>query len=183
VSFRFNAVGLATHKPFGDPMTKLSEKNNRAGATSVKFFWCNTDRGAGTGSGNELEEQMHKLRFAATWVPFLYQSHMERVRRGDLIFMYANREGIVAVGEAQESEVKILDRNDSRRLGEYDDGKHPEEWRIPVKWLVWEESDPCRIRNPLRPAFVEMKKDNWRLKRIRKHFLREPVVAKKLLVK
>jgi hypothetical protein len=175
-------VGLATRKPFGDAMTKLGEKTNSAGETLVKFFWCNTDRGAGTGGGNELEKEMLKGGFAATWVAFHYKAHMERVRRGDLIFMYANGEGIVAVGEANGG-VKILGRNDSRRLREYEDGKHPEEWRIHVKWLVWEESNPCRIQKPLRPAFVEMKRDNRRLEEIRKRFRGEPAVAKKLLLK
>jgi hypothetical protein len=169
-------------------MTKVAEKSTGDGAASLsrgtrrtlpsafecaeRFFWCNTDRGAEPG-GNELEKRMRKRGFAATWVAFDYQAHMRRARCGDLILMYANEEGVVAVGRVKESRMEILGPDHRGRLREFKHGEHDEEWRIPVKWLVWDERDPCRIQKPLRKSFLEMKRTDKRLRKIRKHFLRE----------
>jgi hypothetical protein len=191
--FGFSTGGLATLKLFRDAMTKLGKKTKDANAPSVlsstlrrlqlafaradaRFFWCNTDRGAGPG-GNELEKRMHKRGFAATWVAFDYEAHMRRVRRGDLILMYANEVGVIAVGRVKESKVEILGPDHPDRLREHEYDEHDEEWRIRVKWLVWDESAPCQISKPLRKSFLEMQGDGGRLRNIRRHFLREEVPA------
>jgi hypothetical protein len=115
---------------------------------------------------------MLNCKFAATWIPFAYESHMRRVQRGDLIFMYANGQGVIQVGRAEESRLEILGPHNGDRLRSFEHGGHEEEWRIPVEWLVRDETPPCPIQEPLRGAFLQMK-SNKRLRKIKRHFLRE----------
>jgi hypothetical protein len=159
-----------------DPDQRAKKRLRRAFDGAERFYWCNTDRGAEPGE-NALEKQMRGMRFAAAWVPFVYQTHMRRVRKGDLIFMYANDVGVVAVGIVRESLVQIVGRDNPSRLRAFKDGEHDEEWRIPVRWLVWDESKPCRFRKPLRGTFLELKKDGGRFKKIKRHLIRQRAAA------
>jgi hypothetical protein len=93
--------------PFGESPEDLRELLDNAD----RFFCCNTDRrqGARTPTGGyELEEKMHKRGYAAAWESFKFPSHMDKVKRGDAIFMFAKGVGIVGIGYAK-AEREILD--------------------------------------------------------------------------
>ncbi len=142
-----------------------------------RVFWCNTNRSEGAG-GNTLEQRMHARCFAAAWTDldhrdrtFNYSDHMRRVRRGDLIFMYANGLGVISVGRATESRLELLFLDHPDRLRSYaTEGRNDEEWRLPVAWLEWDEANPCAIK-PLRGSFLEI--SDTELVRALQHHFRE----------
>lgn len=144
--------------------------------TGPRVFWCNTNRGAGSG-GNSLEQQMHARRFAAAWTSldhpdetFNYPDHMRRVRRGDTIFIYANSRGVIGVGRATESRLELLFPDHPDRLRAFGtEGENEEEWRIPVEWLVWDEANPCVVEW-LRSSFQEITDHAERVRAVRQHF-------------
>jgi hypothetical protein len=68
------------------------------------------------------------------WNRFNYPSHMDRVKKHDVVFMYANGVGFVAVGQAA-GPVKKLEQGQSGRIRK----NWPcEEWRIKMNdWFSW----------------------------------------------
>lgn len=129
--------------------------------SSLCYFLCNTDRAHSKKlpSGEfELEELMRERRYATAWEEFRYPRHMKEVMRGDIIFMYANGAGIIAVGRAR-------DRCESLRSGSPGrvfDGTDTTEWRIPVEWLVWvadKEAPPWKPH--ANPTFLNVSSDNY----------------------
>jgi hypothetical protein len=141
-----------------------------------RVFWCNTNSGAGA-EGNSLEQQMHGQRFAAAWTAvdhpdgtFNYPDHMRRVRRGDMIFMYANGLGVIGVGRATEGRLELLFPDHPGRLRDFaTEGENKEEWRIPVEWLVWDEASALAVE-PLRSSFQEITDHAERILAVRRHF-------------
>ncbi len=128
------------------------------------YFLCNTDRR----HNHEAEKLMRETEFAAAWEPFDYTEHVKKVKRDDLILMYANRVGIIAVGRA-EGEYKILSPAEPDRIKQ---GDTPE-WRIPVKWLRWVHSkDACPWKPHSYKTFVDVSFDSYaaRRKRVLTHF-------------
>lgn len=144
--------------------------------SNPRVFWCNTNRGAGAGE-NSLEEQMHGRHFAAAWTAgdhpdgtFNYPDHMRRVRRGDIIFMYDNGLGVIAVGRAAESRLELLFADHPDRLRDFvTEGENEEEWRIPVEWLEWNEANPCVVES-LRSSFQEITEHADQIHAVRQHF-------------
>ena len=142
----------------------------QAFAEAQRYFWCNTNRGRGLG-GDSLEQRMRSRCFAAAWFDFKYEAHIREVRSGDLIFMYANGVGIIAVGYVLESRLEILGHDNPDRMRDFEsEGENEEEWRIPVRWLVWDESNPCPMLPPLRPTFTEITDHTERIEELRNHF-------------
>lgn len=120
--------------------------------TTPRVFWCNTNRA----NVPALEPRMFTRGFAAAWLPFRYEEHMREVRRGDLIFMYARLLGVIGIGRVTESRLEILGHDHPDRLRDFaTEGENEEEWRIPVEWLIWDDSRPCTVE-PLRPTFLEI---------------------------
>jgi hypothetical protein len=115
---------------------------------------------------------MHDRGFAAAWVTFNYTEHMLRVRRGDLIFAYANGVGVVGIGVALESRVEILAPDHPGRLRGYEPSCHEEEWRTPVAWLVWNDTNPCVVET-LRSSFQEITHLQDRVAPVTAHFLNQ----------
>jgi hypothetical protein len=117
---------------------------------------------------------MHDRGFAVVWSYephpnglFNFYTHMWRVRQGDLIVMYANRAGVIAVGRARESRLEILGPDHPDRLRDYaTEGQNELEWRIPVEWLAWDEARPCRVKHLL-GAFIEITDHADRLRTLR----------------
>jgi transcriptional regulator with XRE-family HTH domain len=163
----------AQGSPDSDPRLREAFQN------AEHVFWCNTNRGAGAG-GNSLEQRMHDRHFAAAWTwgagtdqagTFNYPKHMQRVGCGDVIVLYANGLGVVAIGRATGGGLEVLDENDPNRMRDYDtEGENAEEWRIPVEWLVWDEDNPCPVDPPLRASFQEITTHTDRVGLIRDHF-------------
>lgn len=87
----------------------------KAVKNGVQFFFCNTNRGVEEGVVNSLEEKMHKKQFAAAWERFNFPSHMDKVKKHDVIFMYANGVGFIGVGQA-DGVVKQLEPQQRGRL-------------------------------------------------------------------
>jgi hypothetical protein len=154
--------GQASGAPEGDP------RQREAWEQAERVFWCNTNREGGPG-GNVLEQRMHARRFAAAWTSFNYPTHMQRVECGDVIVMYANGLGVIGIGRATERGLEILNRNHRDRMRDYaTEGNNQEEWRIPVEWLVWDDSNPCRV-DFLRPTFQEITHLAPRVRAVTRH--------------
>lgn len=159
-------------------MKDISSQNfaDEATGTGPRVFWCNTNRGNGAG-GSSLERQMHARCFAAAWSGvdhpdgmFNYPDHMRRVRRGDLVVMYANSVGAIGVGRVVESRLELLFPDHADRLRAFaTEGQNREEWRIPVEWLAWNEGNPCAV-DPLRSSFQEITDHADRVRAVRQHF-------------
>jgi hypothetical protein len=158
--------------PDGDPPLREAFEN------AERVFWCNTNRDGGAG-GSSLEQRMHDRHFAAAWTwgagtaqagTFNYPDHMQRVRCGDVIVMYANELGVIAIGQATGSGLAVLHQTHPGRIRDYaTEGENAEEWRIPVEWLVWDEGNSCPV-DPLRPSFQEITNHTARIALIRQHF-------------
>lgn len=124
----------------------------------LRYFLCNTDRAHSDRSvsgGFVLEDLMHEKCYAAAWEEFSYPSHMERVNRGDIVFMYANQKGIIAVGQAKDT-CETLQVGSNERIF---NGTNTPEWRIPVDWLIWEDELPSSWSPHADQTFVEVSKD------------------------
>lgn len=143
------------------------------------FFLCNTDRRQGTRTashGYMLEEAMRSTGYAAAWEQFKYPAHMDRVKQGDAILMFAKRVGIIGIGRARTGR-EIRDGNDAdrvSRIGNVDYQKNDREWRVPVDWVVWAENDTdaCPFRSP-NATFLDLKAEQYseKLEEVRRHFL------------
>ena len=164
---------MATHEQLGiDPATPC--------------FWCNTNRrrppdegGSDANGPFRLERLMHANHCAATWQQFAYQDHMQRVREGSIILMFAKRVGIIGVGRAT-GPVQRFARGHPGRIDELNvppmwTVNYPqpgEEWRIPLRWLRWEPNRPYERRPALRPTFVDVSGANFASQRriVWRHF-------------
>jgi len=75
-----------------------------------------------------------RKKYAAAWERFNFPSHMDKVKKYDVIFMYAKGVGFIAVGQAC-GPVKKLEPQQSGRLRT----TWPErEWRIKMEgWFAW----------------------------------------------
>jgi hypothetical protein len=107
----------------------VAEASSGHGDPSLQYFLCNTDRK----NGNIAEELMRARRYAAAWEDFDHTGHMQAVKRGDIIFMYANRIGIIGIGKA----VDAYEHLEFGSHGRIWDGSGGAEWRVPVDWLIW----------------------------------------------
>ena len=131
--------------PSGEPPADLRYLLDNA----KRFFCCNSNRSQGTKTptGYALEEEMHNKNYAAAWespkANFLYKSHMERVERGDAIFVFAKHLGIVGVGRAK-AKRQILEPSDPDRIG--GPFETAREWRVPVDWLDWRDTATTAFR-------------------------------------
>ena len=106
----------------------------KAVRNGVRFFFCNTNRGWEEDVLNYLEKKMKKQKSAIAWSRFNFPSHMDRVKKHDVVFMYANGVGFVGVGQAA-GPVQILDPGQSGRLRK---DRHCEEWRVKMTdWFSW----------------------------------------------
>jgi hypothetical protein len=151
-------------------ISESSKKELRAALRAAnQFFLCNTDRRYSA----TVEQLMRHKKYAAVWEDFRWRGHMDKVRSGDLIFMYAKGVGIIGVGRAK-AKREILPRRHPDRIRnprEYDEP----EWRVPVKdWLAWVDDDaeafPCKIGNV---SFIDVSGEKYRDLRdgVARHFL------------
>lgn len=168
-------------------MTKVKKKSkllsSTAGATiesrsllqcfeADRVFWCNSNRGAAAPTDVYLEQQMCERGFAAAWLDFRYPVHMKKVKKDALIFMFAKRIGVIAVGFVPEDDtLEILGPRDPDRIRAFKYGRHKQEWRIKVDWVEWNVENPCKKISSLRPTFQEITTHSKRIQEVRKHFL------------
>jgi hypothetical protein len=165
-------LGLQTD---GKQSGKISDKLQDLFAKANRYFVCNTDRRDGrrtpTG-GFVLEQEMCNRGFAAAWEQFKFPNHMEKVKAGDAIFMFARGIGVMGIGIANGG-------FETRRPGAPDRVRGPAypqtavEWRIPVQWLEWTDEAgayPCQGQRATFYDVTEPKYDHWR-EGLKKHFL------------
>jgi hypothetical protein len=147
----------------GQTATGLMDGSNSRPEDQLRTFLCNSDRAHSdrTATGEyELEELMRNSGYALAWEQFKFPDHMKLVREKDVVLMYANKLGIIAIGEATgECEVIAADSEDQIR-------KSPEpEWRVPVNWLYWDKNHP----GPWMPhdirTFVDVSADKYKDRR------------------
>jgi hypothetical protein len=135
-----------------------------------RFFVCNTNRRYSPDGTDEA--LMRQTQYAAVWEDFNYPGHLERVRPGDAIFMFAKKVGIVGVGRAN-GHHQVLQPGDSERIST--SYNRDAEWRVPVDdWLAWAEHDEDAYDWQMPNAsFLDVSGDHYRQMRegIRGHYL------------
>ncbi|WP_081645739.1 phospholipase D-like domain-containing protein [Litchfieldella anticariensis] len=129
---------------------------------SRQFFICNSDRrnGTRTADGGHLhEELMLSLGTAMAWEKFRYSEHMSRARVGDIIFLFAKRKGVIAVGVVVEP-VKVADGESKKQLSPVSDTT---EWRISVNWITQRnKSLAYHLDNPPLCTFMDISAEKHR---------------------
>jgi hypothetical protein len=124
-------------------------------ARAQRFFICNTNRKEFYQKGEDL---MRSSEYAVAWEDFRYTRDMEAVRSGDMILLYANQAGIIAVGTAIGA-CEVLEPDDPRRVSNDFNNR---EWRIPVRWLKWANvEDACPWKGILPPTFHDVSGEKW----------------------
>lgn len=107
--------------------------------SAEKFFVCNTNRRyderMSTG-GFRWEQEMFSRGLATVWEDFKYPEHIERVRAGHIIMMFAKRVGIIRIGEAL-GPCEVISVKASNRVRDFGQGNNTPEWRVPVRWVAW----------------------------------------------
>ena len=129
-----------------------------------RFFVCNTDRRWSP----VAEQRMRQRGYAAAWEDFRHPSHMQKVKLGNVVFMYAKGVGIKGIGRAK-APYEVLQPGNPDRLR----NGHTAEWRIPVDWLAWEEDDADSFSwDAPNATFFEVSGDKYRRLRegVRRHF-------------
>lgn len=128
------------------------------------FFVCNTDR---RHTGRVAERLMRQRGYAAAWEDFSFRGRMREVEAGNAILMYANGDGIIALGRAKSS-CEVLQPRSPKRLR----NGSTREWRVPVDWLVWDDANPFRDWTSPPPTFFKLKQTKHRRLRdlVRRHF-------------
>jgi hypothetical protein len=152
---------------------KLADDNSIVAAalnSDVQFYLCNTDRveGTPTETGYYLEEAMHNRGFAAAWTPFKNRQQMKEVQPGDIVLMYAKAVGIIGIGRAVAT-CRILESGEPERLRDFK-GEDNQEWRVPVEWLAWRESDPYVWKKSTPPTFRRVTQDTELRDGVTRHF-------------
>jgi hypothetical protein len=113
---------------------------------------------------------MHNRGFAAAWENFKFSPHMEKVKRGDAIFMFAKGIGIIGIGIAK-SGYKKLTRNDLGRIRK----GNTFEWHVPVlQWLAWtDEAVACEWKEAPPFTFWDVTEAQYAdfRGRVKNHFL------------
>jgi len=119
---------------------------------------------------------MRARRYAAAWEEFKHTSHMKKVKRGDIIFMYANGAGIIGIGKA----VGACERLESGSPGMVFEEESGREWRVPVEWLGWAAGGhACPWDGPRRTTFEDISAPEWSSRRnaVIQHFFGDSEVA------
>jgi hypothetical protein len=123
---------------------------------SRQFFICNSDRrnGTRTADGGHLhEELMLSLGTTMAWESFRYTEHMLRAKKGDIVFLFAKRRGVIAIGEVTE-EVDVADGDHMKQLSPIADTP---EWRISVSWKTQRnKSHAYYVENPPLCTFMDI---------------------------
>jgi len=168
-----NALPLGLPQDGSSLLRDILDNTNGSSQSRPSFFLCNTDRkhGKPTRSGKyKREELMCSRSYAAAWEVFKFPDHMKRVKSGDVIFMYANKVGIIGIGLAKKGYEVLEPSHPDRILNEEE---ITPEWRIPVDWLVWVSDKQA---SPWQPpdvrTFVDVSKQLYddRRERTIKHF-------------
>ncbi|MCC6150614.1 MAG: DUF3883 domain-containing protein [Planctomycetes bacterium] len=137
------------------------------------FYWCNTNRTFSQKEwGDELytEQLMREKSCAMAWGQFEHRSTMKKVRRGDLVLMFARGVGLIGIGKAlggrqvaSFGKAQFIDRAKNKK-------ERMDEWRIPVKWLAWEGKGQRPLSwkefsqskgTPFQPAFLWLNPKKW----------------------
>lgn len=119
-----------------DDAYPLNSSLGRAFQNAGRFFLCNTNRRYTERTptvGYATEEAMHTRRFAAAWEDFNYDSHMQEVKKDDVILMFAKSVGVIAVGIARGTCETLAVGEPTRVFN----GHRKPEWRVPTEWVVW----------------------------------------------
>jgi hypothetical protein len=112
---------------------------------------------------------MHQNRRAVAWTTFVYPTHMERVQRDDLVFMFAKGVGLIGVGRATGPRRVPRVGHPDRIANE---SGYQEEWQVPVVWLRWEPDNPCVWDLYPNTTFLDISGRTWtdRLQNALRHF-------------
>jgi hypothetical protein len=122
---------------------------------------------------------MRTKGYAAAWEDFKHTSHMQELQPGDIIFMYANNVGIIAVGKA----LRGCSRLEPGSPGILWDEYNTREWRVPVDWLTWvDDEHSCPLKDVLPPTFQNVSDAKWSGWRnsVVQHFFGDPGIVRDL---
>ncbi len=127
--------------------------------TPVSYFLCNTNRRYDP--SRDCERAMKARGYAAAWnegIPGI--GTMRKVQPGDIVLLYENGVGIVAIGRAEGDCEEDWEMGPRRLV--YREDFNPE-FRIPVRWIrqVGDE-DACRWPRVKQQTFYNVSSDIWR---------------------
>lgn len=162
-----------------DPMIALRDwlTNKKSRETnSLQFFVCNTNRKSNywtlDGRHYLYEHTMKTSRYAAVWETFKGKAPMKKVKRGDVIFMFAKKVGIIGVGCASGG-CETLEHDNPNRVLVTDRNQNSREWRIKIEdWQRW-VNDSNAFPYPYQPpnaSFWEITDDEEFCQNLRIHF-------------
>ncbi len=116
---------------FKEILVKANESNlvNLA-KNSKSVFICNSNRR----SDDQCEKAMLSMNYAAAWGEFAHTTHMEEVRKGDVVFLFAKKKGVIAIGEVT-GDLEKIPNDELEAKAIYPHFAAPE-WRLPVSWLA-----------------------------------------------
>ncbi|MBQ4837696.1 phospholipase D family protein [Pseudoalteromonas luteoviolacea] len=124
------------------------------------FFICNSNRkySARNNDGSYFDEElMLASEHVIAWESYRYVDHMKRVVPGDIIFLYAKKTGVIAIGEALERANKVPPEQALKK------STSTNEWKIPVRWLT-PKDDRFEIDIPdqaVQPTFLDISADKY----------------------
>ena len=126
------------------------------------YFFCNSDRRNGNRTdtgGYYHEELMLSKGYALAWETYNYISHIQKVVAGDIIFLYANRRGVIAIGEATGAAESIV--NPENKLSKT---ALTTEWRVPVKWFTPRDSQLSVgiLEHNIRATFLDISEEKYK---------------------
>lgn len=139
---------------------KYSPLNHKYATSS--FFICNSNRKYSDKNnigGYIDEELMLTSGYVLAWEDFRYIDHMKKVKAGDIIFLYAKKKGVIAIGEALEGVTRFTPDKALKVAASTN------EWGIPVDWLTPRDEQvvlKISANEVPRPTFLDISDEHYK---------------------
>lgn len=97
--------------------------------------------------------------YVLAWEDFRYIDHMKKVKAGDIIFLYAKKKGVIAIGEALEGVTRFTPDKALKVAASTN------EWGIPVDWLTPRDEQvvlKISANEVPRPTFLDISDEHYK---------------------
>lgn len=112
----------------------------------MRYYFYNTDATSMRGAYQDRYKRLLGGSFAATGGPWKYGERLSRLSPGDVLLMYQNKVGVIAIGRvtsAWDHQAHTTPRYYTRQ--ELATQPEPHEYRIPVLWYCDLTSSPIPV--------------------------------------